>query len=279
MIRHIYVNGIQVDNTKTFIQKINNSAGATVEFSDYQRGGASGQILSKPLYRGMSIGMDWFVKGESLSDFITQRDRLIGYFQNLESEAGYTKTLGIELANGVVKEIDVLFTTIASEISPGDIIHDEFSLTAISEKEHFTSRASKTAVLTLRTLGGMPIPTNIPTTLANNPVGEVTEIQNAGNASAYPIVTITGAFATGCTINNSTNSTQFVYNNDLAITDSLVVDFYNRTAILNGTTNVLSLVSGDWLTLAPGYNSLYISGAEGDTGSATIVYKDTYRNI
>jgi hypothetical protein len=279
MINHIYVNGIQVDNSKTFISKLGNTSSATVEFSNYQRGGVSGQILSRPLYRGVSISMDWFVTGNSVDDFIFQRDRLVGYFQNLESDFGYTKTLGIELANGVIKEIDVLFTTISSDLDSKDVIHDEFTLTAISEKEHFTSRESKTSSLVLRSLGGMAIPMKIPMTIRNNPVGETSEIINSGNASAYPTITVSGAFASGFTIDNETNGKQFNYGAALTLTDTLVVDFYNRTAIKNGTQNVLSYASGDWLTLNPGSNTVFISGADNDTGSAVVLYKDTYRNI
>lgn len=279
MISHIYVNGIQVDNSKTFIKKIGNLASASVDFSNYQRGGASGQILSRPLYRGMSIPMQWFVKGDSVNDFITQRDRLIGYFQNLSSDTNYTKTLGIELANGVVKEIDVLFTEVVSDLEPSDVIHDEFSMTAVSEKEHFTSRESKTSTLTLLSLGGMAIPMPIPMSMANAPTGEATQITNSGNATAYPTITIYGGFANGFSIVNSTNGMQFDYNDDLGAGESLVIDFYNRTAILNGVSNVLSQVSGDWITLSPGTNSVYISGGANDTGYATVIHKDTYRNI
>lgn len=279
MIKNIYINGIRVNNSKTFITKIGNVSGAPVEFSNYQRGGVSGQILSRPLYTGLSISMIWNVIGSDWDDFITQRDRLIGYFQNLESDTAYTKTLGIELSNGVIKEIDVLFTAVGSDLEASDILHDEFELTAVSEKEYFTSRDSKTATLILKNLGGMPVPMGLPMTMANNPVGESTEIINAGNASAHPTATIVGAFDSGFVITNETTNKQFSYGAELLITDSLFVDFYNHTAILNGTEIVLSNVSGDWLTISPGSNIMNISGAEGDSGSATITHKDTYRNI
>ena len=279
MIRHIYVNGIQVDNDKTFLAKLGNTSGAAIEFADYQRGGASGQILSRPLYRGLSIGMKWFVKGESVTDFIAQRDRLIGYFQNRETTTNYTKTLGIELVNGVVKEIDVLFSTVNSDLEPGDIISDEFDLTAVSEKEYLIDRATKTATLNLLSLGGMPIPTGIVMTMANSPVGEAVDIINAGNANAYPTITVTGAFASGFTLTNSTASTQLEYTGALLVSDTVVIDLYNRTAIKNATTNVLSGISGDWLKLLPGSNVITITGGEGDSGSAVVSYHDTYRNI
>jgi hypothetical protein len=279
MINHIYVNGVRVDNEKTFIKKLGNITGAAVQFSKYQRGGVSGQALSRPLYGGLSISMIWTVTGSSWDDFITQRDRLVGYFQNLEDSNSYTKTLGIELSNGVIKEVDVLFTEIASDLDSSDILSDEFTLTAVSEKEYFTSRTAKTATLNLRSLGGMAVPMNVPMSMANFPVGDTTEVINAGNANAHPTITVVGAFDSGFDIINETGIKQFSYTGALLESDSLVIDFYNHTAILNATTNVLNNVSGDWLTLLPGTNTLSITGADGDSGSATVSYKDTYRNI
>ena len=278
MISNVYVNGIQVNTEKCRLQKIGNTS-AAVEFSQYQRGGSSGQLLSRPLSRGMAIPMTWFVKGSSLSDFITQRDRLIGYFQNFERPINYTKTLGVELANGVIKEIDVVFSTISSTLEPQDIISDLFDFTAVSEKSFFTSREIKTAEIYLQSLGGMAIPMNIPMSMGNNPVGDVTVITNNGNTSAYPIMTIYGAFASGCTITNQTTSESFDYNDSLLDSDFVEIDFYNRTAVKNSVSNVLANVSGDWLSFQTGTNKLSISGGELDTGYAAITYKDTYRNI
>src|SRR5574343_618725 len=123
MITNVYINGIVVNSSNALLQKVGSAGSADVEFADYQRGGTSGQILSRPLYRGMNINMSWFIKGNNTSDFITNLDRFIGYFSNNETPTSYLKTLGFELANGVIKEIDVLFSKINNEITGNNVNH------------------------------------------------------------------------------------------------------------------------------------------------------------
>jgi len=280
MIKNILVNGIQVNNPKTFIQKLGNIASASVEFTDYQRGGASGQMLSRPLYRGMTINMEWFVKGDNLADFIAQRDRLVGYFQNSIADTNYLKTLGFQLDNGITKEIDVLFTTVSGDLTPSDIIHSTFSVSAVSEREFLTSNLIKTGDLILLDKGGMAVPMDVPMNMANAPKGDPLIAINAGNAIAYPIITVYGVFGSSFNIVNDTTGETLTFNDGVGSTDEIEIDFYNRTAIKNGTTSVLGKISGSWLYLATGTNQLRItSGNSNDTGHAIVVFRDSYRNI
>jgi len=280
MIKNILVNGIQVNNPKTFIQKLGNIASASVEFTDYQRGGASGQMLSRPLYRGMTINMEWFVKGDNLEDFIAQRDRLVGYFQNSIADTNYLKTLGFQLDNGITKEIDVLFTTVSGDLTPSDIIHSTFSVSAVSEREFLTSNFIKSGDLILLDKGGMAVPMDVPMNMANAPKGDPLIAINAGNAIAYPIITVYGVFGSSFNIVNDTTGETLTFNSGVGSTDEIEIDFYNRTAIKNGTTSVLGKISGSWLYLATGTNQLRItSGNASDTGHATVIFRDSYRNI
>lgn len=280
MIKNVFINGTQINSDKCYLQKLGNIASAGVEFNDYQRGGASGQILSRPLYRGMSISMQWFVKGNSLDDFITQRDRLVGYFQNLNSDTNYLKTLGFELNNGVIKNIDVLFTSAQGDLTPQDIAHSVFTISAISEKEFLTSNTTKTSRLVIVGTGGMAIPMPVPMSMANNPSGELMVLSNQGNAVAYPTIRVYGAFSTSFSLTNDTINETISYTGALAEGDYIDLDFYSRTAIKNGTTSVLGNISGDWWPLAVGTNQVRLTGADPeDTGYADIDFNDTYRNI
>jgi phage-related protein len=179
----------------------------------------------------------------------------------------------------VIKEIKVLFSAINNTIEPQDLISDSFDFTAVSESEYFTDRTTKTVTLNLQSLGGMAIPMGIPMNMSVSPVGLSTDLSNAGNAAAYPLVTVTGPFASGFNLINDTTGLTFTYTGALLITDHVDIDFYNRTAIKNDVTNILSAVSGSWLTLDPGSNVTRLTGGGADTGNAAVTYHDTYRNI
>lgn len=280
MIRNTFVNGIQINSSKCFLQKLGNVAMAGVEFAQYQRGGVSGQVLSRPLYNGLAISMAWLVKGSDNDDFIAQRDRLIGYFQNLESASDYLKTLSFELSDGTIKEIDVLFSQVTGDLTPQNIANSFFDVSAISEREFFTNRTSKSAHVTISAGGGMAIPMAIPMSMAEGSFVDEAVLTNSGNANSYPIVTIHGGLTTSFSLINDTTGESLVYTGTLAADDVVVIDFYNRTAVLNGINSCLGAISGDWWKIAPGTNSIRLtSGSALDLGYADFVYKDSYRNI
>lgn len=280
MIKNIFVGGIQVNDNDTLLQKVGSAGGADVEFAEYQRGGASGQILSRPLYRGLNLNMSWFVKGSTVDNFSTNLDRFIGYFSNNETPSNYLKTIGFELNNGVIKECDVLFSKISNEINSQTINHTYLTVSAISEKEFLTARTVKTGTMILQSLGGMAIPMPIPMSIANNPIGEPLIATNSGNARSYPIITVHAVFDDDFTITNDTTGDAFVFAGGLGTTDYITIDTYYRTATLNDTSSVLGSFTGDWLYFLPGQNQLRITSSNGaDTGYATVSWQDSYRNI
>jgi len=280
MIKNVFIDGIQVNDENLRLQKVGSAGSAEVEFADYQRGGTSGQILSRPLYRGMTINMGWFVKGNSSDNFISNLERFIGYFSNNETPSNYLKTLGFELTNGVIKEIDVLFSRVNNEISGDNVNHSFVTLSAVSELEFLTSRTTKTGNLVLLSLGGMAIPMPIPMNMANNPVGEPLIALNSGNALSYPIITVHGVFDDDFTITNDTTGDTLVYTGGLETGHYITIDTYYRTATLDGATSVLGSITGDWVYLGRGSNSLRISSSDGsDTGYASVSWHDSDMNI
>lgn len=280
MIKNIFVNGVQVNNEKARIQKLGNIASADVRFNDYQRGGASGQMLSKPLFGGMAINMQWFVKGNDLNDFIIQRDRLISYFQNSLSDENYFKTLGFELSNGVIKNIDVIFTAINENLTSENIAHSVFTLSAISEVEFLTSNIEKTSDLILLDMGGMQVPMGVPMDMTNEASQYVLVLKNQGNTVAYPKIKVFGKFIDSFNIINDITNQSMTFDDSLDDLEFVEIDCYHRTAVKGGSANVLGNINGDWLYLAPGTNQLRITSSNSnDTGRAVISFFDSYRNI
>ena len=66
----------------------------------------------------------------------------------------------------------------------------------------------------------------------------------------------------------------------LSDTDVVVVDTYNRTALLNGVTNVAEYITGYWLTLKPGINNLALTAETyTDETKVNITFREGYITI
>jgi hypothetical protein len=276
MINNVLINGVQVTGDRIFLSKLGSIVNPNIDITTYQRGGSAGQILSHPLYRGFTINLNFTVIGITTNDFITQRERFISYFQNNPTEM---KTLGFELANGVTKQIDCYFSGVSGDLEPDNILHSIFTVTAVSEKEFFESGISLDNTMVLFTLGGGAIPMGIPMGMATAPTGEISLLTNAGNAPTFPSFRVYAPFTTSFTLSNDTTDSDLSYTGALTSSDYVDLDFYNHTAIKNGTTNVLDKISGVWWTLDPGDNSVKVTGDSDDTGYAVITYRDSYRNL
>jgi phage-related protein len=87
---------------------------------------------------------------------------------------------------------------------------------------------------------------------------------------------------TNPTLTNLTTGEQLSITYNLTTTsDTLVVDTYNRTAIIYPSgNNGRAYVSGDFLTLQPGANDLALSsGSSTNESLATVEYYDHYLGI
>lgn len=279
MINKVLVNGVQINTDKCFLARLGNISAADIEVNSYTRGGRSGVSLSRPVYRGFKINMEWVVKGDGMADLITQRERLMRCFKAApELDDQYLRTLQFELANGVQKQADVVFSPLVGDLDPSNVNIAYFKLTAMTEKEFFESATLKTLNIVKGDLGGMAIPMPIPMDMSNNPTAVEAIANNEGTAESYPVITVHGDHTDGFDLINDTTGKTLTYNETLDAGDYVEFDFYNHTAVKNGVTNVLAKVSGDWWYIDPGTNDIRISSTTGD-GYAVCEYRDCYRGI
>lgn len=95
------------------------------------------------------------------------------------------------------------------------------------------------------------------------------EVVNNGNATARPIIKITGP-VTNPTITNSTTGEVLTISATIAAGHYITVDFNNRTVIKDGTTSEYSIIvfaSSVWWGLRPGANIINLGGSS--TSAAT----------
>jgi hypothetical protein len=105
-------------------------------------------------------------------------------------------------------------------------------------------------------------------------VGGLVSCTNSGNTPVYPQATLPGPITNPSIINTTTGKTlRMVGSVDSG--DSLIVDFYQRTILLNGTSsryNFFDSNVSEWWTLQPGANSVQYSTSSG-TASGTLYWR------
>jgi hypothetical protein len=103
-------------------------------------------------------------------------------------------------------------------------------------------------------------------------------VVNAGWATTYPTITITGP-VTNPQVGNITTGQYLIVNTSLTNTDTLVIDLYNRLITRNGTS-ARNLLAGNsqWFGAPPGTTNFYFTGTStlAGTTTATVVYQSAY---
>lgn len=90
--------------------------------------------------------------------------------------------------------------------------------------------------------------------------------------NTYPVWELTGP-AVNPTISVLTTNTTLTYNGTITASQKLVIDMFNKTATLNGTS-VIGNVSGDFVYMAPGTNRIAYTAGNTDAPDSTIYWQE-----
>ncbi|MBR3139057.1 phage tail family protein [Candidatus Saccharibacteria bacterium] len=90
--------------------------------------------------------------------------------------------------------------------------------------------------------------------------------------NVYPIWTVTGP-ANNPQLSVLTTNTTIKYNGNITGTQTLVIDMFNKTALLNGTS-VIGNVSGDWANFSPGNNRVIYTTTNADALPSNIKWQE-----
>lgn len=88
----------------------------------------------------------------------------------------------------------------------------------------------------------------------------------------YPIWEVTGP-VTDPVIEVTTTGTALTYTGTITASQTLIIDMFNKTAKLNGTS-VVSNVSGDWVYLTPGDNQVNFTVTSADVNYGTMYWQE-----
>ena len=128
--------------------------------------------------------------------------------------------------------------------------------------------------------GGFILPVILPIVSSAASGGSGT-ITNSGTTDTHPIITFTGPL-TSPYLHNLTTGYAFQLDYTIPGGSSVVVDMYNKTVVLNGSTNLISVVDNisTWFTIIPGTNSFTLTtSSSSDTGNVSISAYSAYEGI
>lgn len=248
---------------------------ASVRVDMKDRGHYHGANFGYAYYGKRAMVIDGEIVGTDVEDYEAKRQAMA---QNFDILRGLQTVLITSHDGKVYRTEAIIADAVEMPYEKGKMVRGKFQLTLLSEKPFFDGGVEKSGTVKIYEGGGFAIPFSIPLPLDQGE--DTTEIlANDGNGYAYPVMTVYGSMENPTITNNATDE-QMNIAYTLGASDYIVIDCYNRTAMLNGSTNVVDKITGDWLRLKAGNNEIRLSTATSDANARVeMVWRDSYVGI
>lgn len=289
-MKQIFLDNFQVhDNTipDGFFVRPNGLQGVqspTFRLASSERPATDGSFVANQLYGGRAITLLGKIYAE---DQITYRAR----------RRAFLLAIRRKIIDGVLTPIYLRFTTmddlmlrlpIFTEGSPdfedARAFDCNYKVNFSSPSVYLESQELHSATIFIFSGGGMAIPMGIPMDMS---VGgsSASSVVNAGDVESYPILTFYGEMEDPSLV-NQTNGETISIAHDLESGERIVIDTERHTALFYSTPddpqgdNVVDEISGDWMKLDAGNNTLkLISAVSNNEGSVNIQWRDKYQGV
>ncbi len=239
------------------------------------RGSMHGADLSSYLYGRRAFVVELTIIGTSKTDYETKRRAL----EEACDIYNGTTTLTIYTKSGMVLQSTVIVSdTVDMPYEKGTMIFSEARLEMTAPYPFIKGYSTESKMVSIWAGGGFAIPFEVPMDMSAG-ASVVDTVTNNGNAIAFPILILNGKLEDAVIINESTGDEM---NIDYNLTNGnyIEIDTYNRTALLNGVTNVRQYLSGDWIKLVSGENNIKLSATSFDSaGNILVSWKDSYLGV
>lgn len=254
-----------------------------IRLPSFDRPNVDGAIVPNQLYGGRLISFTGRVYASTVSAYRALR-RTLETAVAIQRTAGvlYPITLKMTTMDDLALQVDVY--TKAFDFPDKEMLFGNFRLDLFAPSLILLGQTLKTKNIYTFYGGGMAIPTEIPMDMDAGGVS-VDILNNAGNVNAYPIITLTGPLDTPTITNETTGESMAIAYNLTTNQKRIVIDTLNRTVVYYATptgsgTNKRSVLTGDFITLAPGDNSVKLTlSAYDPDGVAQFAWRDSYGGI
>lgn len=278
MISTIAINGLTLGTYASgyLFKRLEGFGFPQIAINVKERGNFHGAKLSGYRYSRRLITIELQILGTTLADYETKRSNLIKALTIISG----LNTVTFTTKSGLVVTADcILNGEFEAGYKSGNGVFSDARIELVAPYPFFLGQTDESVDLAVSGGGGFAIPFGIGLDMSTGSTGATT-VTNDGNGEAYPIVTLYGTLENP-SIYNETSGLYLALNYTLStISDVLVIDFYNRTAVLNGSTNLKSYITGDFWTLLAGANTIRLTSANtSDSGSGNIAYNDSYLGL
>lgn len=254
---------------------LNGFGSPAVKVDVKERGNFHGANLGEHLYGRRIFGVDLEIVGRTAAEYETNRRALEAA---LDIYDGLVEMV-ITTKNGLVLKADVIATQeFDLPYVKGNMVFGDARLELTAPYPFLQGFNAKTRTINLWSGGGFEIPFEVPLDMSAGAT-VVDNVDNDGNAVAFPIITLNGALEDPV-ITNETTGEEFSLNYTLTNGNYITIDVYNRTILLNGVTNLREYFTGDWMKLVAGANYIKLTATSFDSsGNAAFSYRDSYLGV
>lgn len=270
------INGIFID--EGINAGVDGLALSPVRLSTVDRGGEDGAYIGNHLYGGRLISIEGGIYAEETADFYAARRYLQNALSIERNVLGIpiAKTLKFTTRENVSYQVEVFVRSMNMLTRRFDFV--PFKIDLYAPFPFLQSQEQKTLSLNATTNGGVLYPYVYPVVYGSNT--SMGNAVNAGNARVFPVITLTGPLNDPVVINATTGAYMSI-DHTFTASDVMVIDMQNKTITLNGTPAISKRsFASDWWYLQPGTNAIQITtSTSSDTGTASIVFRDTYLGI
>jgi len=286
MISQVEYNGYTFTASQATLEEFAGAGLPDIRASEENKSQQDGSVATGYRYGGRTFGWSGRLSADTFALYLAERRELMEALsmQNYTDIAGYEMTFTLlddsELTLRAVRVINAVFDF------PGDEPSIEWNSYQVTFRAAFPflegTETTGTQQVTSSAFGVVvpaPVPAPLTSTSSATSSTDPLTLTNAGNANAYPVYTITGP-GTTFTISNSTTGHSMVISETLAAGENIIIDTWAKT-VTKGGVNILSTMSGAWIYLQPGANTLTLTVASASDSNTELqtVYKDTYLNI
>lgn len=278
MINAVFLNDVQLDSPNRFVTGVRNPTFPNISYTSARKGGFVGQSVSLGNFSSYQLVLEWQIVASTTAQLATERDAFAKILGEIIRSG--PQLLKIDRANGVDVQIYVNAVKITGDVQATDTTASKLLVEFATEYPFLQSQIEQLDDVHIFTGGGMSIPMPIPMDMSVGGSNDVI-LNNGGTYSVFPIFEFFGPLDNPSLANITTGET-FNLNLSLASSsDSVIVDTFLRTIILNpGGTNARQFASGEFFTLEPGDNLIHLgSGSFNSQGKVTVKFRDHFLGI
>lgn len=282
MISSIVYNGYTFDNTNADIQNLIGNGMPDIFAMESLKSQQDGGVATGYKYGTRTFGWQGIISAATNALYLAERVELMAALnmQN-QSLAGLPMTFNLTTGDvWTMREVRLIGQNFDFNVKEPSLVWNTYKLTFRSTFPFFeadeTDEEQQITSFDYGVVVPAPVAAPLTSTTAMSAATDPLSVTNAGSANAFPTFTITGP-GVNFTITNRTTGHDMVINHTLLAGETIIIDTQART-VTKGGSNIFNDMSGSWIYMQPGVNSLTFTAQSGTNSNTKLrtVFKDTY---